>query len=186
MQHLLNRKTKKLINSCVRVYLENKMACWTDWIKEQVFLKCAIYVIGDTLKRHIFRELFIKARGLRLKNSWPLSKIMFHAKFISGFHGLYVVIQQTLVLYRVEHEQTLFLRLCCQGVLHLISRKFKPKKEEGCTTECSQAIKKSGSSHHRTHYEPSYKWVTVECTTTGKCLECCVQTLLQNATTTTS
>ena len=56
---------------------------------------------------------------------------MFDAKFISGFHGLYVVIQQTLVLYRVEYEQTLYLRLCCQGVLHLISRKFKPQKEEG-------------------------------------------------------
>ena len=113
---------------------------------------------------------------------------MFDAKFISGFHGLYVVIQQTLVLYRVEYEQTLYLRLCCQGVLHLISRKFKPRKEEGSAElNALKQLKRAEvpiieriMSHH-------IMWVTVEeCTTTGKCLECCVQTLLQNATTTTS
>ena len=123
------------------------------------------HLIGDILKRHthVFRELFIKARGLRLKNSWPLSKIMFDAKFISGFHGgLYVVIQQTLVLYRVEHGQTLFLRLCCQGVLHLISRKFKPRKEEGSAElnalkqlkRAEVPIKERIVSHH-------IMWVTV-------------------------
>ena len=90
---------------------------------------------------------------------------MFDAKFISGFHGLYVVIQQTLVLYRVEHEQTLFLRLCCQGVLHLISRKFKPQKEEGSAElNALKQLKRAEvpiieriMSHH-------IMWVTVECT----------------------